>query len=102
MELEPPSVLPRGAWMRRTPVVERLDEAGREMDEGVPVAGAGLQDEHGRGAILAEAVGQHTAGRTGADDHVVEGFHPRLSCYWIAMSAFGTEPRLMASGEARA
>ena len=62
-----------------TPVVERLDEAGRQVDVRVPVAGAGLEHEHGCGAVLAQAVGQHAAGRARTDDHVVEDFHPRFS-----------------------
>ena len=66
-----------------TPVVEGLDEAGRQVDEGMPVAGPGFEHKHGRGSVLAQAVGQHAAGRTGADDHVVEGFHPRFPFSWI-------------------
>ncbi len=56
-------------------VVVGLDETGRNMDEGVPVAGAGLQHQHGRRAVLAQPVGEHAAGRTRPDDDVVEGLH---------------------------
>src|SRR5665647_3714418 len=56
-------------------IVEGLDEAGRQMDVRVPVGGPGLQHADCRRQIFAQAVGQHAAGRTGADNHVVEGVH---------------------------
>ena len=71
-------------------VVEGLDEAGGYVDERMPVARPGLEHEHGGRAVLAQAVGQHAARRARADDHVVEGFHPRSprsSLGWIPHSA---------------
>ncbi len=54
-----------------------LDEAGRNMDERVPVARARFQHENGGIRVLAQPVGQHAARRSGADNHVVKRFHPR-------------------------
>src|ERR1051326_3059546 len=60
------AVLPRQGVM-----VEHLEEAGRDVNERVPVAPAGLdQQDLGRG-ILGEPVGEHAAGRSRADDDVI-------------------------------
>ena len=79
-------------------VVVGLDEAGGDMDEGVPVAGAGLEHQHGRRAVLAQPVGEHAAGRTRPDDDVVEGLHPRFP-HGSLGAHFGTPGRLEARGE---
>jgi hypothetical protein len=55
--------------------VEGLDEAGRQMDVGVPVARPRLQHAYRDRRVLAEAAGQHAAGRAGAHDHIVERIH---------------------------
>ncbi len=89
IELEPPSVLPRGQWMRPSgaagaglggvvPVhhrmAQQLQHAGGDVDPGVAVGRAGLQQDDAR-AGLAQAAGDDAAGRAGADDDVVR-FHP--------------------------
>ena len=51
-------------------VVEQLQDARRHVDHRVPVLRAGLE-QHDAGAVLAQAVGQHAAGRAGADHHIV-------------------------------
>ncbi len=57
----------------RQPRVEGgLDEPGRQVDPGVPVARAGLQQAHAVASVLAQPVGQDCAGSPAADDHVVE------------------------------
>ena len=83
---EPPSTLPRIASMRRplrlgsgsvsiAPVVHRvlvhLADAERDVDQRMRVAAARLEQQHARGAVLAQPVGQHAARRAGADDDVV-------------------------------
>src|SRR5262249_44878402 len=63
-------------------VFVHLAHAERDVDERIEVAPAGFDQQHARGAILAQPVGQHAAGRAGADDHVVVAFlhaHPRCS-----------------------
>ena len=74
-----PAPGPFAGFRRVEPVHARIDqrvhEAGRDMDEGMPVAGAGFQHADGRPAVLAQPVGQNTAGRAGAHDYIVEGFH---------------------------
>ena len=57
-------------------VVKRLEEAGRDVDEGVEVAPARLQQQHAGIRILAQAIGHDAAGRTGPDNDVVEAAHP--------------------------
>ena len=55
--------------------VERLDEAGRQMDVGMPIPAACLEHADAGAGILAEAVGEHAAGGARADDHIIERFH---------------------------
>ena len=54
---------------------EQLDEAGRDVDVGVPVARAGLEHADGNVGVCAQAVGEHAARRARADDHVIECVH---------------------------
>jgi hypothetical protein len=56
-------------------VVDRLVEAGRHFDPDMVVLAAGLDHRDGVLARLREAIGQHAARGTGADDDVVELFH---------------------------
>ncbi len=58
--------------------LELLGEGGRDLDLRRAVAAAGL-DEEDLGAGVAEPVGEHAAGRSGADDHVVVVAHARSS-----------------------
>ncbi len=37
----------------------------------MPIAAAGFEQKHVRGAIFRKTVGQHAAGRAGADDNVI-------------------------------
>ena len=69
-----------------------LDEAGGQVDVGVPVAGPGLQHEHGRGAALGEPVCQHAPRRARADDDVIEGVHPG-SALWLPTVHIDATPR---------
>ena len=58
-------------------VIEQLHIAGRDVDQRVAVGTAGL-DQHDPGAgVGAQPVGQHAAGRSGADDDVIR-LHPFL------------------------
>src|SRR5262249_46750108 len=63
------------------PHVEGLDEPRRQMDVGMPVAGAGLEHADRGVSVLAQAVGEHAAGGAGADDHIVERFHRLI--FWF-------------------
>jgi len=55
------------------PVAGDLGQSGRHVDEGMPVAPAGLQQQHPASRVFGQAVGKHAAGRTRADDDVVVG-----------------------------
>ena len=52
-------------------VVKKLHIADRNMNERVPVAPAGLDQDHASGRVFGETVGQDASGRPGADDHVI-------------------------------
>ena len=52
-------------------VVEHLEEAGRDVDQRVPVAPARLDQQDFGAGILGQPVGQHAAGRARADDDVI-------------------------------
>src|SRR5690606_14951259 len=53
-------------------------DPGRPVDVRVLVLGSGLEQQHARGEILAEARRQDAAGRTGADDDVVVARHAQI------------------------
>ncbi len=55
-------------------VIEQFHKAGRDVDVGAPIAPAGLDQQDARGRVLGEAVGEHAAGRAGADDYII-GLH---------------------------
>jgi len=55
---------------------QRVHEAGRDMDEGMPVGRTGLEHADRGLLVLAQPVGEHAACRTGTHDHIVEIFHP--------------------------
>ncbi len=55
--------------------VERLDEAGRQVDVGMPILAARFEHADAGGGILAEAVGEHAARGARADNHIIERFH---------------------------
>src|SRR6185437_13117410 len=58
-------------------IVEGLDEAGGQMDVWVPVGRPRFQHADCGALVLAQPVGQHAAGGTGADDHVIERIHSK-------------------------
>ena len=41
------------------------------MDERVKVARAGFEEQHARGFVLAQTIGEHAPGRAAADDDVI-------------------------------
>ena len=53
-------------------LADQLGQPGGHVDERVPIARAGFQQQHLDGRVFRQAVGEHAAGRTGADDDVVE------------------------------
>src|SRR6185437_7105512 len=55
--------------------VEGLDEAGRQMNVGVPVARTCLEQADFGRYILAQAVSQHATRRARTDDHIIERVH---------------------------
>src|SRR3546814_16413014 len=57
-----------------------LRQACRHVDEGVPVAAAGFEQQHPAARVFGQAVGKHAAGGTGTDDDVVVGEIGRASC----------------------
>src|SRR6202008_2655615 len=75
------------AWLLRVePVqlrhIEQLDEAGRNVNVGVPVARTRFKHADRDIGIRAQAVGEHTTSRACADDHVIERVHA-----WILLLA---------------
>ena len=61
---------PVDAW-----AVDHLPEADGHMDEGMPITGAGFEQQHAVARVRAKPVGQHATGGAGADDDVVELLH---------------------------
>src|SRR3954447_468786 len=55
--------------------VKRLDEAGRQVNVGMPVAGTRFEHADAGGCILAEPIGEHASRGARADDHIIERFH---------------------------
>ena len=60
-------VAPVGAW-----IGDRVEIADRDVDPEPVVLPAGLEEQHLRGGICRQPVGQHAAGASGANDDVVE------------------------------
>ena len=61
-------------------VLVHLSEPDRDMDEGIPIPAAGLEQQHARARVLAQTIREDATGRAGADDHVIVGhalMHPR-------------------------
>ena len=88
-------------------MVEQFHKAGRDMDIGAPVAPAGLDQQYPHLRVLAQAVGENAAGRSGADDHIV-GLHPlppswRPGRPWptVGSSREGSAGKAIGSGGAR-
>ena len=52
-------------------VLKQLHIADRNMNERVPVATSGLDQDHASGRVFGETIGQNASGRSGADDHVI-------------------------------
>ena len=52
--------------------LEQLSVAERHVDPEIGILRSGLQQQHGMFAVGAQAIGEHTSGRAGADDNVVE------------------------------
>src|SRR5205085_11578745 len=65
-------------------------EPGGDVDPRVAVLAARLQQQHARRAVGSQAVGQHAAGRTGADDGeivfsgILHSSSPRNSIYILS------------------
>ncbi len=55
--------------------VKGFDESRRQMDVGMPVLRPRFEHADRGGGILAQPVGQHPAGGSRADDHVIECIH---------------------------
>src|SRR5436309_1676081 len=52
--------------------LEQLSVAERHVDPEIGILRSGLQQQHGMFAVGTQAIGEHTSGRAGADDNVVE------------------------------
>ena len=66
--------------------LEQFSVAERHVDPEVAVLRSGLQQQHGVLAVGAQAIGEHTSGRAGADDDVVE-FGSSCSCSFVSPHA---------------
>src|SRR5262249_32602280 len=85
-------------------VGERIGERRRHVDLPVPEAilPAGLEHEDAVLCLGAEAIGQHAAGRTGADDDVVESLgllHPPSPTGALRILRTGAGPAIEASNQ---
>src|SRR5580704_4008248 len=58
---------------------QRVHEARRNVDERMPVPRPGFEYADRDVPVFAQAAGEHAAGRSGADDDIVEGFHQVLA-----------------------
>ena len=56
-------------------LADQLGQARGHVDEGMPVARAGFEQQHAHLRVRGQAIGEHAAGRTGTDDDVVESVH---------------------------
>ena len=72
------AIFPGERW-----VVEHLEEAGRDVDERVPVAPARLDQQYFDVGILGEPVRQHAAGRARTDDDVIRPHALRSLRKWF-------------------
>src|SRR5580693_4210030 len=85
------------------PVVLALEQkarpAERNLDPRIAVPAAGLEQQHPLALVLAQPVGQHAAGRAGADDDGVVGFLVGHDAYLIRHrdSGGGGPPRRAAA-----
>ena len=52
-------------------MVKQFHVADWNMDQGVPIAPAGFDQDHANGRVLGKTVGQHASGRPGANDYVI-------------------------------
>ena len=52
-------------------MVEQLHVADRNMDQRVPIAAAGLDQDYPDARVLGQPVGEDASGGAGADDHVI-------------------------------
>ena len=63
--------------------LEQFAVAERHVDPDIAVLRAGLQQQHGMLAVRAQAIGEHAAGRAGADDDVVEFGSIIIIVHWF-------------------
>ena len=55
--------------------MERLDEAGRQVDVGMPIPAPCFEHADAGARIFAEAVGEYAACGARANDYIIERFH---------------------------
>src|SRR4029450_5125879 len=67
-----------------------VHEAGRDMDEGVPVPRTRLEHADCDVLVLAQPRSQYAAGRSRADDDIVESFHAMTTVRQVG--EFGNAP----------
>src|SRR5215831_13332353 len=85
-----PPARPRARLHAVEPVHARimvgLDEAGGDVDVGVPITRACLEDAHRCLAVRGQSVGEHATGRACANDDVVISLHaaPPLAAYAVS------------------
>ena len=71
-------------------IAHAVEIADRHMDPEIIVAAAGFEQQHPVARIGAEAVGQHAAGRSRADDDIVEfpnAFHVFMLILLLSLHA---------------
>ncbi len=88
-------------------IADRVEIADRNMEPDPVVAAAGLDDQHAVAGIAAQPIGEHAAGRAGADDDEIVGLGAHAATAQQATSrpcfsssgGFSTRQRSKASGQ---
>ena len=75
-------------------IVEQLAVAERDVNPDMSIMAAGFEQEHAVTAGFGEAVGEHAAGRSGADDDVIEPCFVRNRRHRRLLTPFSL-PRLL-------
>ena len=77
-------------------MIQQLHVAGGNVDQGIPVATTGLDQHDACASVFGQPVGQHAAGRAGADDDIVS-LHCRFP-YGVIAGSVATKQRGGESG----
>jgi hypothetical protein len=66
-------------------IVEQLAVAERDVNPDVTVVAAGFDEQHAMAAGFGEPVGEHAAGRSGADHDIIKPRFVRNPCHAVSL-----------------